>query len=85
MAIPITALFVYIGRHGQGNLPYRGCYSSQYLRQLSLLVKRLSKKRLDVYIYFNNDAKGYAISNARSLAGYLYFFYTGCILGLNLI
>jgi uncharacterized protein YecE (DUF72 family) len=31
-------------------------------------LRGLAKGLTDVYIYFNNDAWGYAVSNARTLA-----------------
>jgi len=62
-----TADFVYLRRHGQGAKLYNGCYSKGQIKiDASLIKKHLAKGR-DVYIYFNNDAHGYAVENALEL------------------
>jgi uncharacterized protein YecE (DUF72 family) len=60
---PVTAGFVYVRRHsgkaGDGNYGRR---------ELNADVERIMEwlgRGLDVYIYFNNDWKGYALENAR--------------------
>ncbi len=64
--LPLTADFVYIRRHGEV-----GSYSTNYtLEQLKNDAKRIKaflKLGKDVYIYFNNDAMGYAPKNAAEL------------------
>jgi len=64
--LPETADFVYIRRHGHGGR-YDSCYSADELRKDAARVRRYLKKGLDVYIYFNNDAFGYAPRNATEL------------------
>ena len=62
-----TADFVYIRRHGAGAGLYSGCYSDTRLKKdAKLIAKQLSSGR-DVYIYFNNDAHGWAVKNAETL------------------
>jgi uncharacterized protein YecE (DUF72 family) len=60
---PVTADFVYVRRHSgkaaDGNYGHRALESD---------VERITVwlgQKLDVYIYFNNDWKGYALENAR--------------------
>ena len=64
---PITGEFVYIRRHGmQGS--YNGNYSSAELEKDAERIRGYLKKKLDVFIYFNNDAGGAAPNNALELA-----------------
>ena len=61
----ITSDFVYIRLHGPGN-KYQGDYSDKTLLEWAGRIKSwLSDK--DVFIYFDNDEKGYAVSNATQL------------------
>jgi uncharacterized protein YecE (DUF72 family) len=59
---PVTADFVYVRHHygdaGDGN------YSHRELDRDVAAFKRWARQGRDVYIYFNNDWKGYAIENA---------------------
>jgi len=61
----VTTNFVYIRMHGSKVL-----FSSKYTeKELSSLAQKIKKwlKASDVYVYFNNDAMGYAIENAKEL------------------
>ncbi|MEN8264622.1 MAG: DUF72 domain-containing protein [Nitrospirota bacterium] len=69
--IPVTSDFVYIRRHGEGG-SYDTCYSKAALRKDSKRIKDYLKDGKDVFIYFNNDACGYAPGNARELIDILY-------------
>ncbi len=64
--LPITSDYVYIRRHGKG-----GNYDTLYTRsELNNDAKRIRyhlKRKKDVFIYFNNDAFGYAAQNALEL------------------
>jgi len=62
-----TADFVYIRRHGTGANLYGGCYTQAQLKRDALFIKSFLKKGKDVYMYFNNDARGYAPQNALFL------------------
>ncbi len=64
-----TADFVYIRMHG-GKVLYTSNYSEKELKDWAEKIKGYFKKGLDVYVYFNNDACGYAIDNAKSLSGF---------------
>ena len=64
---PLTANFVYLRRHGkQGS--YNGEYQRSALEQDAARIRGYLAKKLDVFIYFNNDAAGAAPKNARELA-----------------
>ena len=61
----ITTAFVYIRMHGS-----RVLFSSKYTKkELQDLAKKIKKwlKVGDVYTYFNNDAYGHAVKNAKEL------------------
>lgn len=61
---PDIASFLYIRRHGTSGQLYGGCYSEKQLKQDAGLIKQ---KKKPSYIYFNNDAHGWAIKNATRL------------------
>jgi uncharacterized protein YecE (DUF72 family) len=69
-SLPVTADFVYIRRHGEGGR-YDSCYSREELKKDSRRIKRYLKDGRDVFIYFNNDAYGYAPRNAKELTDLL--------------
>ena len=61
-----TTDFIYLRFHG-GRLLYAGNYSDKQLKQWVRFVKKIfasGLKAKDVYAFFNNDARGYAIKNA---------------------
>jgi uncharacterized protein YecE (DUF72 family) len=64
--LPVTSDFIYIRRHG-----VRGSYASDYspeaLKKDARRITGYIQERKDVFIYFNNDAYGYAPKNAREL------------------
>jgi uncharacterized protein YecE (DUF72 family) len=61
-----TADFAYVRFHGSTGL-YWSCYSDEELSDWAKKIKELSKNLGAVYIYFNNDAGAYAVSNAETL------------------
>lgn len=64
--LPVTADFVYLRRHGEdGN--YATSYSTASLKEDSKRIKAYLRQKKDVFIYFNNDARGYAPKNATEL------------------
>ncbi len=64
--LPLTADFVYIRRHGQsGN--YAGCYTQGELKNDAGRIRKYLREGRDVFIYFNNDAFGFAPHNAQEL------------------
>ena len=62
----VTADFIYIRMHGS-KLLFSSKYTKKELSSLSQKIKKWLKQNLDVYVYFNNDAYGYAIENAKEL------------------
>jgi uncharacterized protein YecE (DUF72 family) len=64
--LPLTADFVYVRRHGASGR-YSSCYSKKELQNDARRIRSWIKEKKDVYIYFNNDAFGYAVENAMTL------------------
>ncbi|MDY6917437.1 MAG: DUF72 domain-containing protein [Chloroflexota bacterium] len=62
-----TADFAYVRFHGATGL-YYSCYSDEELAEWAGRIRALGDSLDAVYIYFNNDAAGYAVKNARTLA-----------------
>jgi uncharacterized protein YecE (DUF72 family) len=62
-----TAPFAYVRFHGSEAL-YASNYTDEMLAGWAARLRGLAAGLTDVYIYFNNDAWGYAVSNARTLA-----------------
>ncbi|MFZ6017943.1 MAG: DUF72 domain-containing protein [Nitrospirota bacterium] len=64
--LPLTADFVYIRRHGEGG-SYATSYSAESLTKDAKRIRAYLRQKKSVFIYFNNDAKGYAPQNAVEL------------------
>ena len=62
----MTADFTYLRFHGPRG-DYGGKYRGEHLRQWADKVKSWEEAGRDVYAFFNNDMKGYAVENARQL------------------
>jgi len=60
-----TAEFVYRRYHGEH---YAGSYSDDFLAAEARRIREHLDAGRDVYAYFNNDAEGWAVANARTLA-----------------
>jgi len=67
----VTADFVYLRFHGRTRL-YTSNYSDRELKEWGRKINKWLKKGLDVYVYFNNDALGYAVENAVALRALAY-------------
>ena len=65
--MPITADFIYVRMHGPGEKAYQGHYGAETLLSLAKDITAWTKERMDVYCYFNNDEKGYAVRDAMQL------------------
>jgi uncharacterized protein YecE (DUF72 family) len=63
-----TADFLYLRFHGSRD---DGNYSPQALSASAKRIAHHLNDGLDVYAYFNNDAQGYALTNARALLRYV--------------
>jgi len=61
----ITSDFVYLRMHGPEEI-FASEYSEEQLKNLATKIKKWRKK-MDVFVYFNNDFYGYAVKNAMSL------------------
>jgi uncharacterized protein YecE (DUF72 family) len=66
----VTTNFVYIRMHG-GKTLYSSNYSIKELKEWAKKIKKYANQSLNVYVYFNNDAKGYALKNAKTLKDFL--------------
>ncbi len=66
----VTAEFVYVRLHGHEKL-YASEYSGEQLEQWAAKIRSWLDDGRDVYVYFDNDAKGYAAQNAKELLGIL--------------
>jgi uncharacterized protein YecE (DUF72 family) len=62
----VTADFAYVRFHGKDKI-YSGCYSEPELDEWAYKIQQLSQGLKTVFIYFNNDAAGYAIDNAKTI------------------
>ena len=62
----ITSDFVYLRLHG-GEVLYGSNYSDKELKQWAEKIQDWRKKVKTVFVYFNNDAYGFAVKNALSL------------------
>jgi uncharacterized protein YecE (DUF72 family) len=62
----VTADFVYVRMHGSKIL-FGSKYTKKELEDLAQKIKKWKKQNLDVYVYFNNDAYGYAVEDAKEL------------------
>ncbi|WP_316847172.1 DUF72 domain-containing protein [Pedobacter psychrodurus] len=61
-----TANFVYIRLHGPGE-KYQGTYSRSDLERWAKMCNNWLNEKKDVYLYFDNDQKGYAAFNAMKI------------------
>jgi len=63
----VTADFVYVRLHGHTR-KYASSYSSRSLHRWAADALRWSGEGRDVFVYFDNDAEGHAVRNARTFA-----------------
>lgn len=66
----LTADFVYVRMHGSKVL-FSSKYTKKELEDLTKKIRKWLKQNKDVYVYFNNDAFGHAIENAKTLEALL--------------
>lgn len=62
-----TGDFVYIRMHGSKIL-FASEYTKKELITLAQKIKKWQRQNLDVFVYFNNDAYGFAPKNAKELS-----------------
>jgi uncharacterized protein YecE (DUF72 family) len=65
-----TSDFAYIRFHGSAGL-YTSCYSDEELAGWAKRLAGLATNLEAMYVYFNNDTEGFAVSNAITLRDYL--------------
>lgn len=63
----ITADFVYVRLHGPAREKYQGKYTEKQLSEWAERINNWQDDNLDVFLYFDNDQKGYAAHNAMEL------------------
>jgi len=61
-----TADFAYLRFHGSSGL-YSSFYSDEEMEGWARRISKMAKGLDAIYIYFNNDAEGFAIRNAQTL------------------
>ena len=62
----VTGKICYIRLHGSTSL-YRSKYSDHELSEFAGIIGKYNKKGCITFVYFNNDAHGYAVENALTL------------------
>ncbi len=62
----ITADFTYLRFHGREKL-YASNYRADVLREFAARIRAWRRRGIDVYAYFNNDVRAYAVKNALRL------------------
>lgn len=67
----VTADFVYIRLHGPQHV-YRGSYGPARLKTWLKKILNWEKEKKSVYCYFDNDEKGYAIQDAKTIQEFLH-------------
>ena len=68
----VTASWVYLRLHGpRACAPSTGSYSPQALSAAAHRIRAHLGADRDVFVYFNNDAGGHAVHDARTLKRYL--------------
>ncbi len=64
--LKVTSDFVYLRLHGPAEV-YAGAYDDQQLNDLAIQIHDWRRSRLDVFVFFDNDAKGQAPLDALKL------------------
>jgi len=69
--IEVTSETVYVRFHGTTEEKYHGLYTEEQLAHWARRIETWRKEKRDIFVYFNNDYEGHAITNARQLRGLL--------------
>ncbi len=59
--------FIYVRRHGPGEGRYSGKYSSEQIAADAARIRDWMAQGRKVFVYYNNDIGGHAVTNARQL------------------
>jgi uncharacterized protein YecE (DUF72 family) len=62
----LTADWVYVRYHGRSHL-FASSYTKDELAKEARVLRQYVRDGIEVFVYFNNDAQGYAVENARTL------------------
>ena len=65
-----TTDFAYVRFHGSDGV-YGGSYSDEQLAVWAGRLRDLPEDVREVYVYFNNDAEGHAVANAKTLIEFI--------------
>ncbi len=65
----ITSSFTYIRLHGPGQA-YQGSYREAQLKAWKKKIDNWKASQISVYCYFDNDEKGYAVKDAKTLQSF---------------
>ena len=65
--IRLTADFTYVRLHGPTNNAYQASYKSAALKMWRDRIRKWRSDLKAIYVYFDNDQSGYAVSNALQL------------------
>ena len=65
--IQATADFAYVRLHGPGANKYQGDYSKKILEDWAKRIAAWTKELKHIFVYFDNDQKGFAAKNALEL------------------
>ena len=57
---------MYVRYHGRSHL-FASSYTKDELAKEARVLKQYVRDGIEVFVYFNNDAQGYAVENARTL------------------
>jgi len=66
VTLPNDARLVYVRRHGPAG-DYRGSYSPEQIQSDAANIRQWTDEGRGVFVYFNNDAEGNAVHDARRL------------------
>jgi uncharacterized protein YecE (DUF72 family) len=65
--IELTADWTYVRLHGPTAFKYQGSYSDRQLEEWAGRIRAWSRKLKEVYVYFDNDDRAFAVENALTL------------------
>lgn len=65
--IPDELPFHYVRLHGISAARYSGDYPVKVIKKWADKIVGWNQKKKDIYVFFNNDASGYAVKNAMQL------------------
>lgn len=66
----VSADFVYVRMHGPAAI-FGSKYQKKQIKELAGKIKKWLLQGLDIFVYFNNDAYGYAVENAKELISFI--------------